>query len=275
MNIYVMNSVKISTTLESAISALTFSNKNTTSSKMATICGKCFFQVNYHAGVTCDGCHRSFCLRCTSLSVSEVICLKTPSRRILYLCESCHHNLNEIPKLKYIISSFPAEIERVRCGPCALNYDLIASEVVERHRRSKNIVIYNLTECESSISKDIDLYDKISVMKIITHVFKTHETEPKIHRLGWDKPSVGTRPRPVLVSLESTEKARQILKYKFALKAKFLVTIGNDETPMQQAILSRLREELCEKKKTNSKLTIKYVRGCPRIVEMDLLDMYA
>lgn len=193
----------------------------------------------------------------------------------MYLCEDCHHNLRQIPKFKYTINAFSAELQRVKCAATTLHLETIAGEVVERLRRSKNIMIYNLPEKKSPILIDNDLHDITSVMKIINHILIVHETEIKIRRLGWDTRSIGARPRPVLVCFESTEKARQILKNKLALKAKFCVTIGSDETPMQQMILHHLREELKERIKTDSNLTIKYVRGSPRIVKMDLLDMGA
>nr|CAI5844079.1 unnamed protein product [Callosobruchus analis] len=133
-------------------------------------------------------------------------------------------------------------------------------EFLERFRRSHNIIIIGLPETSDT---------NATVSAILNHV----DPIANNHRLSisW----LGTTPqanraRPVKVCFATPAVARSVLRKKNQLRGNTTydsIKITDDKTPAQLNELSNLRVELRRRLDSGEpNLTIKYVRGSPRIV---------
>lgn len=151
------------------------------------------------------------------------------------------------------------EINKKNNSGCLdINAELICQELSDRVRRSRNVIIYNVPEV---LSKE----EPTDLMKI-SEFLKTKQASNikifKAMRLG-KRPS--KKPRPLLVTCESQSDAFNL----FAIRGDFPDPwkLSMDRTPAQREALSKLRLELEERQKNGeSDITIKYIRGIPRIV---------
>lgn len=139
-----------------------------------------------------------------------------------------------------------------------------SAEIVERVRRSHNIIIRRLPETSDSSTDDG------AVRAIVGHVFPVGVQHIVSHgRIGAVS---GPNPRPVLVRITSSVTALSILRNKKILStapAYRKIQISDDITPNQFACLQKAREELrLRQLNGESDITIKYVmRGVPTVVK--------
>lgn len=149
-------------------------------------------------------------------------------------------------------------------GCLDVNAEMICQELSERMRRSRNVIIYNVAEV---LSED----EPTDSMKICEFLKTKHVSNIKIlkaKRLG-KRPS--KKPRPLLITCESQSDAFNL----FAIRSDFPDPwkLSLDRTPAQREALSKLRLELEERLKNGeSNLTIKYIRGIPKIVTSSVAD---
>lgn len=141
----------------------------------------------------------------------------------------------------------------------------VIQEIVERERRSVNLVLFNLEEVDcpaSTASPAVSNSDVDLIKNIFNVIYPADYTDIKAVRLG--KKSQG-RNRPVCVSLKSKSDVTAILKNKSKYGGP--VMIAQDRTPKQREHLAELRLELQNLISTGvTDKTIRYINGSPCIV---------
>lgn len=142
--------------------------------------------------------------------------------------------------------------------------DIIA-EVNEREVRSRNIIIIGLSEPVSSNKEERIELDKNEVSRIMKNIDSSVPEPQYIMRLGKYN---AHKIRPVKVCFKSQDIAKSILRHRHEAKYDN-IKIYSDQTPEQQRFLKHIKEELQRRlENENKNLTIKYIKGIPRIVEL-------
>lgn len=142
-------------------------------------------------------------------------------------------------------------------GPCS-GY----SEVLERFKKSHNIIVVGAPESGDSSQ------DMVLAREIIDHIHKPSSSG----LVGVARLRAGdtSRPRWLRVSFSSPDAVTRILRNKLSLRGvpQFRnISIRDDKTREQINELTSLRGELkMRQSKGEGSLTIKYVNGCPKIV---------
>lgn len=141
----------------------------------------------------------------------------------------------------------------------------IIAEINEREFRSKNIIISGIPEPQSSNKEQRTNIDKNEIINLLTSIDKDCSEPKTIMRLG--KYDVN-KTRPIKVFLKTQEIAKSILRNQSNYKQSS-VKIYSDQTPKQREYLQNLKDELNRRQANEKKtLTIRYVNGIPKIVEL-------
>lgn len=254
------------------------------------LCFQCETDLNDENKLQCDGCKRNICLDCSNLTSSEVRVMGLKGKRtLLYLCPACREALFQVPKLIKAYDGLREELDGVKellsrpsvvPGPAPLvcpvvssaaplspsNANAILEEIVERERRANNIILVGIEESNASTGNDRKLHDESSVKRILHDITNNSDFPNKLvtlHRLGRRDDG---KPRPIKVVLATRQDAVTVLKNKS--KAGRQVRVYDDKTPKQREEINVLRDTLKARiDKGESDLTIKYVRGLPKIVQ--------
>lgn len=146
-------------------------------------------------------------------------------------------------------------------------YETMVAEIQERSVRMKNVIICGIKETNNNNSSDRVKYDMCEVTKIIKLADQNLGEPLKCYRLGkYD----ASKNRPIKIILPSADSAQTVLRNSNRISNQFPnVKCFSDQTPQQKKYLYDLRDEL--KRRTDNgegDLTIKYVRGTPKIVEL-------
>lgn len=147
-----------------------------------------------------------------------------------------------------------SEILQLRANQTSSVQEVI-SEVEEQKIRAKNIMVFDLAESE----------DDISCVTAIVGAVAAEAVPLKAVRLGKKRSGVH---RPLKVTFANENIATKVLKQSRNIKEKERINVKADLTPGQQNHLKNLRNEL--QKRTaegEGDLTIKFIRGLPRIVK--------
>lgn len=141
--------------------------------------------------------------------------------------------------------------------------DDIIREVDERSRRSKNIILYNVSETDGMMSSDHDVVSNL--IKSLPTTAPIDLAEVKVFRLGSVNAKNLQKPRPLKVILKNKTDVIDILKNSKHFSND--VKASSDKTIMQRQQWLKLKQQLqaLEEKGDNTK-TIKYIKGVPKIV---------
>ena len=138
------------------------------------------------------------------------------------------------------------------------------SELQERSKRGKNIILVGIPEIKnpnSTIRRD---NDKDEAMKLIKTIYEDCPNPATVLRLGKYNPN---KDRSLKVCFEKKETAKYILKNKRKHKSD-KIRIYADQTQCQQQHMKKLQDELLSRQKNGEKdLIIKYVNDVPKIVK--------
>ena len=135
----------------------------------------------------------------------------------------------------------------------------LANEINDRKSRENNIILFNVPE--STCPTRADTYsDDLQNVRLKLNNIKPNITVIKTIRLGIKSDN----PRPVKVILECSADAKYVLKNRNKLPHN---RTKSDDTPLQQAYLKKIRDELNERIKNGEvDLTLKYINSTPKIV---------
>ncbi|KAK5646506.1 hypothetical protein RI129_004970 [Pyrocoelia pectoralis] len=186
---------------------------------------------------------------------------------VSYHCDNCIQQKSEINDLRRLILELKTEVERLKLASenqrinSTANADEIITEVAERPRRSRNVIMYNLDDDDN----DQDLVKAKDVIKKISNV---STDDIKVFRLG--KVRNATKPRPLKIIFMNSDDAINVLRNNPKLKKiNQKLVVRSDLTKIQMDHINNLRRDLQERiSRGENDITIKYVRGVPRIVKV-------
>lgn len=136
-------------------------------------------------------------------------------------------------------------------------------EAHERFTRGKNVIISGLVEQHSSDAGENINKDEQEVLSVISTIVTDCPKPIKILRIGKYVPE---KCRRIKVCFENQETTMALLRNKSKCPPE--IKIFSDQTPLQQKFLNDLKVELARRKDEGEPdLTIKYVKGTPRIVK--------
>lgn len=142
----------------------------------------------------------------------------------------------------------------------------IVQEIQDRTTRMKNIILMGIPESKESNRNEDYSSDLREVNRIINALTKNCPQPSKIFRLGKYNPN---RNRSIKLCFESHEPVKLLLRNKDRLPSN--IKIFSDKTPAQQKYFKELKEELFRRAKDGEEdITIKYIKGTPKIVQKEM-----
>lgn len=242
---------------------------------MSSVCPNCENSIESSAKtLQCDRCSAAIHSLCVDLPADKVqIFTRSKSKGFRFFCKKCISQQDaaasiDIPALladlRNSIGSIQKRLEALELKLVSpepkpdFSFEDAVNEALDRIQKSKNVIVFGVAEN--------------SDLQVVSSILKTINSEVNIAhnpiRIG--KP--GQRPRPVRVTLSSSEEVVSVLKNKNKLAGGQYssVKIKSDETFHQRQHLRDLRVALqtrIDAGETN--ITIKYIRGVPKIVPVD------
>uniref|UniRef100_A0A8D8UZB1 Uncharacterized protein n=1 Tax=Cacopsylla melanoneura TaxID=428564 RepID=A0A8D8UZB1_9HEMI len=235
--------------------------------------------------IACDKCSNAFCFQCADVTLSEARILK--KTKFKFECTACCNSKDSgsdmteyaktMNKLVEAINTLQTQVQTIQRQlsesqsnnqngqPNMKDMDSVIHEMEERDRRAKNIIIYDIEENDSEDTNVRVNHDTQAVANLLTSLDSGDQNHVKVRRLG--KKSNESKPRPLLVTLDSRMVAVSILKNA---RLKRMKSIKNDLTLMQREKLESLRNKL-KSKHENGEMnwTIKYTNGSPQLCQTD------
>lgn len=150
--------------------------------------------------------------------------------------KKCHDNIVTTKALADVVDHFNnAQIEPLRLEAN------VTDELESRTKRSKNILLLNVTEPVADTSYKRRNIDTEMAHKLIHQLNTGTPTNIKrVHRIGqWDKHrAAGSKIRPLLVELKNTSQRDMVLQNAYKLSTCGNIRITADYTNSQRAIVS-------------------------------------
>lgn len=251
---------------------------------MSGTCRKCTLNVNDKSpGIQCGFCTKFFHAKCLALSKEQVALFNDiqgtlykceecrikpkPNKEVVKECVNCHELLLAIKDLQSVVNNLQAELINLKENKMSDNTELIISEISERQRREKNIIIYKLEEQVNGTTANkiaADTQKAVDIIKSIAPAVVT--TNIKTYRL---KKNDGNNISPLKVELISRDDVFTILKNKKKLKDYNMnIQISTDKTLLQRQYLKSVISQLNQRKENGEEdLYIKYLNGKPVIAQ--------
>lgn len=256
---------------------------------MSKLCSICTQTVNLKSpGIQCSFCLNFYHARCGDLTKDQ-LALFTNIPGAMYKCTGCRKNKSDdhaakcsncenmgkaLENLKLMIQNLQDEVKNLKQSGNmeTCNSQEIINEISERHKKEKNIIIYNLPEQANGSSAQKHTADLQKTKEVLQSLTPEVETDHiKISRLG--KPAQN-KVLPLKVQLSSREDVFLILKNKKKLRELNInIQISTDKTPFQRQQLKSTIDQLNERKtKGEENLYIKYINGNPTIAQSKKLE---
>lgn len=165
------------------------------------------------------------------------------------------------------IQSLESEITAMKnntkaSGSTSVFDENIMHELQDRASREKNIIIVGLPECKMANADKSHSYDLDKVNSVINNLIPNCPKPNKIFRLGKYNPD---KDRNLKVCFDSSYTTKTLFRNRDKLQSG--IKIFSDLTPAQQKHKKELKTELEQRMANGEKdITIKYVRGIPKIV---------
>lgn len=243
---------------------------------MSQTCNNCTLQINSKSsGIQCTFCSHFFHIKCVNISKNQLDVLSTVNG-CLWKCTGCSNTAIQnndklfkvIETLQVTVNQLQEEIKNMkRASDNICNSEIIISEITERQKREKNIIIYNLNEALNGTVAEKKAADVSNVKDLLNKITPESNFDSiKVFRVG---KSHNNKPAPVKVILASRNDVLNILKNKKILKeTNDKRTISTDQTKMQQEYLKKVKTELNNRKQNGEEnIYIKYVNGIPTIAQ--------
>lgn len=249
---------------------------------MSHKCSCCGKNSDIHLLIQCCVCRNMFNNACIGISTSETR-LINGKKSLSWTCSNCHKVGNDINALKATIISLQEEVRQIKSNsqPRALEsnkfIEEIISEVSERQRRKRNILIFNVKEERHRPHDEQNVADKNNIHKIVQLLVPSTKLNIcNVFRLGMPNSS-NTRPRPIKLCLTNEEDALKLLKKSQALKEtnEFKeVFLTSDKTPREIEFYKSIKSEFLDRKNNGEDdIKIKYVDNVPKIVKIADLNL--
>ncbi|KAG5896133.1 hypothetical protein JTB14_011878 [Gonioctena quinquepunctata] len=228
--------------------------------------------------ISCDGCQKILCDKCSELSPSEIKCMPLKKRKLLFLCNECEHGFKLIPVLFKKVESLEETVQKLKddANNCTIrsqpvpelttNTPLSNSELMHefenRTKRTKNVMIYNVNEITSRMINERINHDTNEVNNILTTLGIT-ENPIKIIRLG----KATGKPIPLKVIMHTQQAVTDCLKNRKNLTGT-IVRISADLIILQrQGIKNYMRKLNQRRENGENDIQIRYIGGVPKILK--------
>lgn len=209
--------------------------------------------------ITCDGCDRKIHLSCSTLNATElkVMTLRGGKRTLKFFCDDCLEGIRIMPKLLQKLDSLEERVNQMVAEPktlTTLSEDTVACELVERQKRSSNIVIFNMPDSDNDVN---------AAKEVFTNLVNKRIDIKSATRVGRENKK-GLR--ALKITLQDSIMASEILRAKRDPLKGRNIYIAADLTPCQRAHLNKVKEELLKRKNEGEQnLILKYINGIPKI----------
>lgn len=230
----------------------------------------CNTELNAEREIKCDLCKKYIHTTCSSLTRAEIQCLKANNRNVSYFCDNCKFNGNIINELKQLVMCLQEQIKALReeitpidTKSNQISAEHIISEINERRKRAKNIIILNVKEpnnkdVQNRIQSDIDETKKI-----------LNDTDLDVNNFKYIRLGKFSREkvRPIKVIFNNEHSALHVIKNKRNINNENLRVFA-DQTKLQREYFFKVKQELHNfiAAGDNNK-TIKYINNIPTIVD--------
>lgn len=241
-------------------------------------CAKCPSKIQDPKDVfVCDSCKKQLCKKCSDLSETEIRSYLLKKRRLTFLCEECEKGLSCIPVILKQIQDLQNEIIQLKQSVlCNSDSNMTSSnnvseceefisEMMERQKRSSNIMIANVKE-SSAASAHQRKEEDTSCIKNLLKDLNVDLSNIKVFRVGKSLPD---KSRLLKVVLNNSVDAINVLRNKKNHVPG--VKIFADQTKKQRDYYAIIKKKLDEINATgdNSKM-IKFINNKPTIVNKTL-----
>lgn len=152
-------------------------------------CSKCDCESNL---ITCDGCQGILCEKCSGLSGSELKCIPLKKRKLLFLCEECQQGFKLLPtvlqrmdKMERDLQNAIKELKGTQLTGTSAGISVIDDEAntcssthmeemlvewEDRKKRSKNVIMANVSESVKAKKDERIIDEKLKVEKILKDI---------------------------------------------------------------------------------------------------------
>lgn len=240
-------------------------------------CKCCNQSYEAHLMVACCICKNRFKNTCVDISANEIRTLNN-NKGYSWTCVGCRSMGDDIKDLKSLIIDLQNDIKQLRAdknllvGDSNFDFEEVVAEVFERQKRIKNIILFNIPECNQlkPTSERIE-QDKREVSAVLDCVMPDLVvTNIKPVRLGTFCTS---KIRPVKIVLENERAVLGVLRNARKLREHHNyknIIISADRTKKQLAHYKMVKQELTDRTNAGEPhLKIKYVNQIPRVVSVN------
>lgn len=248
-------------------------------------CYHCKDNLDPDKEIICDLCEKHYHIKCTKLSRGETAILKLKDRSLSYICNKCKSItktdlIKEIKSLQQTVAELQLQIQElnenresqtsrqpdIHSTPTA-DQNVIINEFIEREKRSKNIVLFNIEDKpinEENKNNNIDTKKVKDILKLLD--IDIDIGAAKIRRLGKIEEN---KRRPIKITLSSKEDSLKAVRQKKKLRdLEEKVFVSLDLTPMQRDYYKKIKGELDERKNNGEEdIFIKYMNNIPMIAK--------
>jgi hypothetical protein len=194
----------------------------------------------------------------------ELTALKDDNLEIRGKIQNLEKDVQQLHITKSETGSAISVLQSSANPPLAYREDII-TESFNRYQRMHNILVAGIVEINNKDKAAREHHDLDICMKVLKTVHKDCPAPVKVMRLGkYDT----EKTRLTKLTFESTETVTFLLKNKTKNIGEY--RIYSDQTPNQMAYMKTLRNELHRRNENGeTNLTIKYIRGVPKIVNSE------
>lgn len=244
-----------------------------------SICICCKARAEPHKIITCCICKEHYLHSCVDLTSSEIRTIKTKGKGLSWTCKTCLQMGSDINDLKAAIiglknefSHFKQQSVQQNLTPDDETFEEILYEFQERNKRRSNIIVYGLPESANTSGTVRNNYDQQKITEMLT--FLAVSSSPiKVHRLGvLDSTKIIGRPIKVVFEREINVFHNIIGKAKNLKNSETWKNVGIslDRTQRQIKLYKTVKDKLRERLDGGeNNITIKYIRGVPKIVPLN------
>uniref|UniRef100_A0A8D9E300 Uncharacterized protein n=1 Tax=Cacopsylla melanoneura TaxID=428564 RepID=A0A8D9E300_9HEMI len=238
--------------------------------------------------IQCSKCKAPQCYTCADVSVTEASALR--KKNIKFECTTCCSNegkkskdtndktlIDVVTAIQQQVTALQATIEDMKNNSLVAStnlpsnsqsndMDVVISEINERSKREKNVIIYDVKESESNEPDVRKSHDEKKVKELVTRLGLNPISIKSIIRLG-KRENNSSGDRPMKLTLSNKGEAIAILKNS---REKQIKSIKNDLTPLQRSKLKNLQSTLKDKQENGETgWSIKYLQGVPQLIKIN------
>lgn len=207
-------------------------------------CLQCNNELTPEREIKCDARKRYIHSTCSSLTRAEIQCLKSPDRKLSFICERCeYYNGSAMNKLQELVLGLQAEIKSLKdannfnvVDNQQINPEVVIHEIQDRQLRARNIIILNVKESDDSRVKN-RIESDIRETKELLNDIELPDNSFKCIRVGKFSPQ---KTRPIKVIFNNNATALHVLKNKKNIRNRD-VRVFADQTKMQRQYFLKIR----------------------------------